>query len=449
MVVPHLSTTLTGPLYDLERRILDAMPNIEHWFRSQWATKTPPFYSSVDLRNCGFKLAPVDTNLFPGGFNNLNPDFMPLSVHAMMSAVQKVCPDKKRFLLIPENHTRNLFYLQNVAVLKRIMERAGLEVRLGSLIPGLSEAQIVETALGEVLTLEPVKRKGNRVYVDGFDACAVILNNDLSAGTPPILHNIEQTILPPLKAGWSNRLKSHHFTIYSRVAKELATLIGIDSWLIDPLFGNCGNVDFSKSEGLDCLAGNVARLLPQIQTKYDEYGIKEPPFLIVKADAGTYGMGIMTVRSVDDVLSLNRKTRNKMSVIKDGQEVNQVIIQEGVPTFEAIKDATAEPVVYMVDQFVVGGFYRVNSSRGKDENLNSQGMHFEPLAFATDCQTPDCLGKPDDPPNRFYAYGVIARLAMLAASIEISELGEPTVFAPTVEQSLVKANTNSTVGAAS
>ena len=34
---------------------------------------------SVDLRNAGFKLAPVDTNLFPGGFNNLNQDFLPLA----------------------------------------------------------------------------------------------------------------------------------------------------------------------------------------------------------------------------------------------------------------------------------------------------------------------------------------------------------------------------------
>jgi oxygen-independent coproporphyrinogen-3 oxidase len=30
----------------------------------------------VDLRNAGFKLAPVDTNLFPAGFNNLNLDLI-------------------------------------------------------------------------------------------------------------------------------------------------------------------------------------------------------------------------------------------------------------------------------------------------------------------------------------------------------------------------------------
>jgi glutathione synthase/RimK-type ligase-like ATP-grasp enzyme len=31
-------------------------------------------------------------------------------------------------------------------------------------------------------------------------------------------------------------------------------------------------------------------------------------------------------------------------------------------------------------------------------------------------------GKPGDPPNRFYTYGVVARLAALAAAIEVEEL---------------------------
>ena len=85
----------------------------------------------------------------------------------------------------------------------------------------------------------------------------------------------------------------------------------------------------------------------------------------MKADAGTYGMGIMTVRDPKDLADLNRRSRNKMSVIKDGQEVTEVILQEGVPTYERVNDAVAEPVVYMIDRYVVGGFYRVNPERGQ------------------------------------------------------------------------------------
>ena len=421
-MVPHLTTSLAGPLQEIERIVLEQRPEIERWFRTQCLEHEVPFYSSVDLRNSGFKLAPVDTNLFPGGFNNLNPDFMPLCVHAAMSAVQKICPDTRRFMLVPENHTRNLHYLQNVAVLKRILEGAGLTVRIGSLIPDLAGPTELETSGGEKLVIEPIVRRGNRVGLEGFDPCAVLLNNDLSAGIPQILSGIEQAVVPPLMAGWTTRRKSHHFHVYDRIAEQFAKLVGIDPWLINPAFSQCGKVNFADQEGEYCLAANVEYVLGEVREKYAQYGIKEQPFAIVKADAGTYGMGIMTVKSVDDVRNLNRKTRNKMSTIKEGQPVHEVIIQEGVYTFENVEGAVAEPVVYMVDQFVVGGFYRVHNARGIDENLNSPGAQFKPLAFETDCHSPDCGGNPGDPPNRFYTYGVIARLAMLAAAVEVEEL---------------------------
>ncbi|MGQ0442110.1 MAG: glutamate--cysteine ligase, partial [Methylophilaceae bacterium] len=173
--------------------------------------------------------------------------------------------------------------------------------------------------------------------------------------------------------------------------------------------------------GEECLALKVGQLLNKIKLKYAEYGVTQAPFVIIKADAGTYGMGIMTVKHPDDVRNLNRKMRNKMSVIKEGQQVSEVIIQEGVYTFESINDAVAEPVVYMMDHFVIGGFYRVHTERGADENLNAPGSHFVPLAFEKPCTLPDCADEPDTLPNRFYAYGVVARLALLAAAIELQE----------------------------
>ncbi|MBU3735676.1 MAG: glutamate--cysteine ligase, partial [Methylobacterium sp.] len=142
-MVPHLTTALTGPLLQLEQHILDAMPRIEHWLRTQWLEHGTPFYASVDLRNAGFKLAPVDTNLFPGGFNNLSPDFLPLCVQAAMAAVEKICPDAQRLLLIPENHTRNSFYLQNVAALLNILKQSGLDARIGSLNPEITARTVL------------------------------------------------------------------------------------------------------------------------------------------------------------------------------------------------------------------------------------------------------------------------------------------------------------------
>lgn len=419
MVVPRLTTALKGPLHVLERRILASQPQIEHWLREQWSEHSAPFYGSVDLRNSGFKLAPVDMNLFPGGFNNLNPEFTPLAVQAAMVAVEKICPKAKGILLVPENHTRNKFYLQNVAALVHIFQQAGLDVRIGTLNEEISEPTTLTSAAGEELLFEPLLRKGNRLTLaDGFDPCLVLLNNDLSAGVPDRLQNLEQAVFPPLHAGWAVRRKSTHFVAYDKVAQDFADLLGIDPWLINPYFAHCGGLDFQAREGEEQLAQAVQQVLDRTRAKYNEYGIEHEPFAIVKADAGTYGMGVMSVKSADEVIGLNRKARNKMAVVKEGLHVNDVIVQEGVYTFETIDDAVAEPVVYMLDHFVIGGFYRVHTGRGVDENLNSPGMHFEPLSFESPC-LPDRTGTPDCSPNRFYAYGVIARLALLAAALEL------------------------------
>jgi len=397
------------------------MPAIERWFRLEWMEHTPPFYSSVDIRNAGFKLAPVDTNLYPGGWNNLTPEMLPLAVQAAMAAIEKICPEARNLLVIPENHTRNTFYLSNVAQLQRIFHMAGLNVRIGSINPEIKKTTVIELPSGENITLEPVIRSKMRLGLKDFDPCTILLNNDLSAGVPGILEDIhEQYLLPPLHAGWSVRRKSNHFASYEEVSKRFGKLLGIDPWLINPMFAQCGEIDFAQGTGMECLTSHVDALLTKIKRKYKEYGIQEKPFVVVKADNGTYGMGIMTVRDVKELDEMNRKTRNKMSVIKDGQTVNDVIIQEGVLTYERMNDAVAEPVVYMMDRYVVGGFYRIHAERGIDENLNAPGASFVPLAFEQSAHTPQPGAKAGaSAPNRFYMYGVIGRLAMLSASYEL------------------------------
>lgn len=418
--VPHLTTALTGPLLQLERHFLDKQATIERWFRDQWRATPAPFYCSVDLRNAGFKLAPVDTNLFPAGFNNLNPAFLTLCIQAVQTAIERVCPTAGKVLLVPESHTRNLHYLDNIATFVDIVAKAGYEIRVGSLIPDLTAAQKIALPSGRHLVLEPITRDGRLVSVGNYEPCVVLLNNDLSTGRPPILENIEQPIVPPMELGWWRRLKSVHFNCYRDVAAEFAALVDIDPWLVDPLFRNCGEIDFMKREGEDCMARNTDTLLKAIQLKYDEYKLDRKPFVVVKADAGTYGMSVMMVESPDEIFELNRKQRTKMAASKGGQAVSKVIVQEGVYTFETWDGAVTEPVVYMIDHFVVGGFYRVHKERGVTENLNAPGMHFEPLAFAEPCNAPDSTQAPDAHINRFYAYGVVARLALVAAAREIA-----------------------------
>ena len=422
VVVPNLTTALTGPLQNLERIILNNQTKIESWFRSVWPKVRVPFYASVDIRNSGYKIAPVDTNLFPSGFNNLNSSFESLCIHATQMAVEHIQLPIDKILIISESHTRNLFYLENIAALQSIIQKAGFEVRIGTFMEEITTATRIELESSKIILLEPIYRDQNRLLVDNFNPDLILLNNDLSSGMPEILKDIEQKITPPTSLGWSSRLKSSHFNFYQRVAKEFAELVDIDPWFIDPMFRNCGKVDFMKHEGVDCLSTNVKALLDQIKVKYDEYSVEGDPFVMVKADAGTYGMGVMSIRSQAEISELNRKDRTRMATTKQGQKVSQVIIQEGVYTHETWGDeeTVAEPVVYMMDHHVVGGFYRVHGMRTASQNLNTPGMRFEPLAFLDCCNTPDPNLGADSHQNRFYTYGVIGRLALLAAAHEIT-----------------------------
>lgn len=405
----------------VERKIIHAQAKIEHWFRRQFHHHTPPFYSSVDLRNSGYKLAPVDTNLFPAGFNNLSTQTWPVAVQAVQFVMERMMPGCMRMLLVPENHTRNLFYLESLKTLEDILQKAGFEVRIGSLIEDLTEPMIIDLPSGRQIHLAPLERTGNRIGVKGFDACIVLLNHDLSGGIPPMLQNIEQHLIPPAKAGWFHRLKSQHFSYYDHVCQEFAAVIDCDPWLINPYFTSCDDLDFMSGDGVKPLIESAELIFEKIIQKYQEYQIKASPYLVIKADAGTYGMGVMTIKHPAELQELNRKERTKMAASKGGQKIRRVLIQEGVYTHETYggQSASAEPVVYMIGSQVVGGFYRIHQGKGNDENLNAPGMYFEPLAFTAPCNCPELHKVDDCQANRFYSYGVIARLAALAAAYEL------------------------------
>jgi glutamate--cysteine ligase len=384
--------------------------SIEAWFAAAFQRTLPPVYGSVDLRYAGFKIAPIDMNLFPAGFNNLNRAHLLQSITAARKSLLHHVPHLKKILLIPESHTRNSFYWRNIKVLCHILEQANFTVRLGAL-PDAAELVPEVTMSGEdTIPVQLIQRDHHHLKLEDFVPDA----NDLAAGVPPMLQNIVQPILPPAQLGWSDRFKSIHFAAYQQVVSLFSKEMGLDPWLISPLFTYCEPVDFMQQTGIDDLIERSRALLESIQKKYVEYKIQQQPFLIIKADQGTYGMAVMTVRDLDSLKQLNRKKRTQMSSTKGSRPVNRVIIQEGIYTFETIGpfEAVAEPVVYLFGEQVVGGFYRVHQARGVDENLNSPGMQFEPLPFS-----PSCADE-----ARVYLYGVIARLSMLAAAQEVLAL---------------------------
>ena len=324
-MVPHLTTALSGPWMELERRILERMPDIERWLRTKWQEHAIPFYASVDLRNAGFKLAPVDTNLFPGGFNNLNPAFLPLCVQAVQAAVERVCADARGVLLDPgEPHAQPVLPAERRDARKHPAPgRHARAHRLDSIPRSRRARRSRSTTAG--FDARAVVRHGRRVGLAGFDPCMVLLNNDLSAGVPDVLAATSTSRSRRRStAGWYNRQEVPSLRASTtRSRANSATLLDIDPWLVDPYFGVCSadRLPRARRRGVPGVERR-RRCSTASRAKYAEYGIEEKPFVIVKADAGTYGMGIMTVRDPSEVVGLNRKQRNKMAVVKEGLEVS-------------------------------------------------------------------------------------------------------------------------------
>ena len=165
-----------------------------------------------------------------------------------------------KILIIAENHTRNKYYQSSIESLCDILSKSGHEVRV---------ATLSNTSTGE--DLNPLLSKDSSILkYDDFIPDAILLNNDLSTGIPEILNNISQPILPDKNLGWSNRSKTIHFEYYSDVVNNFSRMLEIDSWLLEPLFRNCGEIDFKTKQGEDCLTHHASRLFELIKEKYLE-----------------------------------------------------------------------------------------------------------------------------------------------------------------------------------
>jgi glutamate--cysteine ligase len=129
-------------------------------------------------------------------------------------------------------------------------------------------------------------------------------------------------------------------------------------------------------------------------------------------------MAVVNVSSGDDVRGLNSEKRKRMRVSKGGNPVRDVVIQEGIPTsFKYDSNISSEPVFYLVDSQVAGGFLRLNKSRNTLENLNSRGMEF---AHIDPCDETPHIDKVDTICSP--ALELVARIATIAAGYEIEKI---------------------------
>ncbi len=373
---------------------------IDTWFQQKFQGSVFPFYTSVDLRVSDFKVSVVDTNLYPGGFNNLCDFMIEQAAQSVKAYMTKYYPFVQRITMFCEGHTRNFFYFDNLKALGRMFKFAGFDLSYyHPAIEGTIDGLIFKN-------------------IHLVEADLIIANNDFSNGYPELLDSLGIPVIPQKKLAWVYRRKSNHFRIVNELAMELGEIAGIDPWLVTSIFDSETKVDLKDLLSIHRLKLKASVLFDYIQLKYQFYNITETPTLFIKDDSGTYGMGIMTITHPEDLDHLNRKALNKMAVGKQ-HVIENLVLQEGVPSHLKFHGATAEPVVYCVNDQLVGAFLRVNHQRDKMANLNSQGMEFYRVCNQK-------MGKHNLPSacvrtHGLGSYGVIAvKLALLAAAMENS-----------------------------
>ncbi|MCC7441501.1 MAG: glutamate--cysteine ligase [Bdellovibrionales bacterium] len=405
------------------------------WFRDRASEVPLPFYTSIDLRDSGFKIAPVDSNLFPAGFNNLCPTDRLTAQRVFRLRVEKFYPGTKRILVLPEGNTRNSYYAENLHRLLELLRGGGFEAEAGWWThenePKVAEAVTLTAVSGASVRCEPTRVDASspgspRLRAGAFDPDLIVLNRDFAEGYPQALDGLAQPIAPPHQLGWHTRRKSRHFEHYNQLAKTFAEIIGVDPWFLTVDTATVEPVNFNEAHGLDRAAQAVGAVLDRTAAAYRRHGIDRSPFAFLKNNAGTYGMGIHVVKSADEVLTLNRREKNKMSMAKGKVDITSVVVQEGIPTSILVDSHPGEPAIYLAGCELIGGFLRTNTERGSEDNLNSQGMVFKTLCMS-DLQSlavPDAASPvdPEEEPELELVYGTVARLSALAAGMEQGEL---------------------------
>lgn len=404
---------------ELASQIRSEEAEIERWLASCYQGAIPPIYTSVDIRNSGHKIAVVDTNLFPAGFNNLCETFSKQATDQFKAYFETHYPGTKKILLIPEDHTRNTYYFQNLNALFQMLQQAEFQVVIGSSRATLHAPERIPLSETESLTIHPIYLEGQRLRTQDFVPDLILLNNDLSEGFPNYLRNLEQPVIPAPELGWHVRRKSDHFQLVQGLIGELSKRLGMDPWLLTPLTTVEQGIDLDDSICLKRMADAANRLLMIIRQKYLEYKISEPPYLFIKNNSGTYGMAVTPVSSGDEILKWGRRLKNKMQSAKGGRTVSEYIIQEGIPTADFYRGKPFEPVVYLVGGSPIGIFFRIHEEKNAFESLNTRGMTFTCRCFHKLAPPSSAYNLTyEDKSDLFVITSLLGRIASLAVSQE-------------------------------
>lgn len=382
----------------LESQFILHKNKIEEWIHHRYNNNIT-IYSSVDLRQSSFKIAPIDTNIFPSGFRFIPQQLIHVASKYFSEYFKKKNVVYTKIAIFAENFTRDRNYWINIKQLVKIFEKISIEVKI---IVDANHSIIQKIKKNTNLDIYQATNKNNYIYTEkGWKADVIILNNDFTSHVSPIIQKTKTLIFPQTYFAWCYRSKYSHCLSYNKTIKEFFADTNImDPWFISTCCDFVDQVNFMKKENFELLSYKVNKLLIKIKKKYTLYSIDRRPYVIIKSDRGTTGRGVITVENTEEITSMNRKQRKDMYSIKLGVKNEKVIVQEGIESALTNNEHPGENTFNIIDNKIISIFTRYNIKKCPRSNLNSYGMKF------------------GTPQKTLYVESVIARLANIAASYE-------------------------------
>lgn len=337
-----------------------------------------PLTMSLDVRRNDHKLTVVDANIYPAGHNNIHPTDFPRCSDILKEALQRRgIKEGSKIGIVPERLTKNMFYCDNLAILGELLELGGFQVSF--FWPYKDEAPPVLQGSGTSLVTKAL----NSEKVDAF-----ILNYD-GTGGPLDLPSEVPTFPSPLH-GWNRRHKSDFFRNFNELLSQVEQKFGMDLDSMKIAHKEVPIESYEDDASIKRLYDAALELHQELTEKYKQKNIPFEPSYFIKNNSGTYGLGVLGIRSPDEILHLNNRKTQNLSLSKGRVGISSVMIQEGVPSNIGVS-STCEEVYMAFGGELAARFMRCHDGKTAFDSLNAIGMKLVPIpASSPTSLCPEC-----------------------------------------------------------
>lgn len=375
-------------LDELELALHDYMPltgsvDVRHFQNDSEYSK-----SSTSSNRPSSRLAVVDTNRFPAGFNHVDIADYDKAADALRRNAR--INGASGITVIHEAHTRMLAYYDSVHALVKILEHCWPEKKVERV--SISNFEKHESARRKN---DECGRVGNYFLLNA-DLSTGMKSEDTNAVSSP--YGIDKTDVgdsPTLVKcvsstdrfmGWDIRSKAIHFAFLSPIIEHVSSMLNLEEGSLEASFAVSLECCVEKPDHREQLAVQIDELLRFTAKRFtrddhdasDSGTISSRRNIFVKNDSGTYGLGVYPFSSGDELRKANSTVLDKLSYARHGQRARRYVLQEGIPT--SLRDSegrSMEVVLMCLAGRCYSYFVRVGAVKNSDiKSLNAPGSFF-------------------------------------------------------------------------